>query len=148
MKTYGKYLVLITLLTWSLFTTSCRKDELLTSGDVQLRFSTDTLMYDTIFETIGSVTKNLRIYNDYDQPINISNIRLAGGNSSFFRMNVNGLPGRSFDNIELRAGDSLWIFVEITKDTTSQILPYIIQDSIVFETNGRRQDVEKNNWSD
>lgn len=146
MKTYGKYLVLITLLTWSLFTTSCRKDELLTSGDVQLRFSTDTIMYDTVFATIGSVTKNLRIYNDYDQPINISNIRLASGNASYFRMNVNGLPGRSFDNIELRAGDSLWIFVEVTVDPNQQLLPYVVQDAILFETNGRAQDVDLVAW--
>ena len=146
MKQYGKLLLLISLLSWSLFTTSCRKDELLTSGDVQLRFSTDTIMYDTVFATIGSVTKNLRIYNDYDQPINISNIRLAGGNSSYFRMNVNGLPGRSFDNIELRAGDSLWIFVEVTVDPNSQLLPYVVQDSIVFETNGLTQDVDLVAW--
>ena len=146
MKKLSRLIVVAVILGWSLFTSSCRKDELLTSGDVQLRFSDDTLLYDTVFATIGSVTKNLRIYNDYDQPINISNIRLAGGNTSYYRMNVNGLPGSSFDNIELRAGDSLWIFVEVTVDPNSQLLPYVVQDSIVFETNGRTQDVDLVAW--
>jgi hypothetical protein len=61
-------------------------------------------------------------------------------------MNVNGLPGTSFNDIELRAGDSLWIFVEVTVDPNTQLLPYIIQDSIVFETNGNRQDVDLVSW--
>ncbi|MFM7016167.1 MAG: hypothetical protein ACKOX3_07565, partial [Bacteroidota bacterium] len=146
MKSILQYFAFIILSALLLFTGACKKDELLTSGDVQLRFSDDTLMYDTVFATIGSVTKNLRIYNDYDQPINISNIRLAGGNSSYFRMNVNGLPGRNFDNIELSAGDSLWIFVEVTVDPNQQSLPYIIEDSILFETNGRKQVVNLVAW--
>jgi hypothetical protein len=61
-------------------------------------------------------------------------------------MNVNGLPGRSFDNIEVRAGDSLWIFVEVTIDPNKQLLPYIVQDSILFETNGRAQVVDLVAW--
>ena len=146
MKSVFRYIAITILAGFTLFTGACKKEELLTSGDVQLRFSDDTLMYDTVFATIGSVTKNLRIYNDHDQPINISNIRLAGGNSSYFRMNVNGLPGRSFDNIELRAGDSLWIFVEVTVDPNQQLLPYIVQDSIVFETNGNQQDIDLVAW--
>ena len=125
---------------------SCKKEDLLTDSNATLNFSDDTVMFDTVFATIGSATKNLRVYNPYDQPIKISNIRLAGGSTSYYRMNVNGLPGTSFNDIELRAGDSLWIFVEVTVDPNTQLLPYIIQDSIVFETNGNRQDVDLVSW--
>jgi hypothetical protein len=123
---------------------SCKKDELLEDSSVRLRFSTDTLMYDTVFVTLGSVTKNLRVYNDNDQPIKISSIRLASGSN--FRINVNGSPGKSFSNIEIRANDSLWIFAEVTVDPNSSLTPYVISDSIVFETNGNIQDVDLVAW--
>jgi len=125
---------------------SCKKDELLTDTSASLKFSEDTILFDTVFVSIGSVTKNFRIYNTYDQPLKISSIRLAGGNSSLFRLNVNGLPGKSFSNIEIRGGDSIWVFVEVTIDPNSSILPYIVQDSIVFETNGNMQDIDLVAW--
>lgn len=125
---------------------SCKKDELLTDSSARLKFSEDTILFDTVFVSIGSVTKNFRIYNTYDQPLKISSIRLAGGNSSLFRLNVNGLPGKSFSDVEIRGGDSIWVFVEVTIDPNSSILPYIVQDSIVFETNGNIQDLDLVAW--
>ena len=86
---------------------SCKKDDLLTDPSATLEFSDDTIMFDTVFVSIGSVTKNFRIYNRHDQPMKISTIRLAGGNSSLFRMNVNGTPGKVFSDLEIRAGDSI-----------------------------------------
>ena len=125
---------------------SCKKDDLLTDPSATLEFSDDTIMFDTVFVSIGSVTKNFRIYNRHDQPMKISTIRLAGGNSSLFRMNVNGTPGKVFSDLEIRAGDSIWVFVEVTIDPNSSILPYIVQDSIVFETNGNIQDIDLVAW--
>lgn len=138
-------LLAITILA-SLLAGSCRKEELLTDRGAKLNFSDDTLMFDTVFVSIGSTTKNLRVYNPYDQPLKISNIRLANGSNSRFRMNVNGLPGRSFDDVEIRGGDSIWIFVEVTIDPNSALLPYVVQDSIVFETNGNIQDIDLVAW--
>ncbi len=125
---------------------SCKKEELLTDPSAALEFSDDTIMFDTVFVSIGSVTKNFRIYNRYDQPIKISSIRLANGTASYFRMNVNGLPGKAFSDIEIRSGDSIWVFVEVTIDPNSAVLPYIVQDSIVFETNGNIQDIDLVAW--
>ncbi len=144
MKT--RYLLLIFSILYFFMQSSCKKDELLTDSSAKLSFSEDTLLYDTVFVTIGSVTKNLRIYNTYDQPLKVSNIHLAGGPSSNFRMNVNGLPGYDFKDIEIRPGDSLWIFVEVTIDQNNQNLPFIIKDSITFETNGNLQDVKLVAW--
>lgn len=139
-----KNLLIFSFLGLTLLSTSCKKDKLLEDGNAQLRFSTDTLLYDTVFVTIGSVTKNLRVYNDYDQPVKISSIRLAVGTN--FRINVNGLPGKEFRDVEIRAGDSLWIFAEVTVDPNSSLTPYVISDSIVFETNGNIQDVDLVAW--
>jgi hypothetical protein len=140
-------LLIVVVSIFSIFSLpSCKKEEILKDGSVKLRFSEDTLLYDTVFVTIGSITKNLKVYNNYSQPISISSIRLAGGSSSNFRMNVNGLPGSNFSNIEIRSGDSLWIFVEVTVDQNNQNLPFIIKDSIIFETNGNVQDVDLVAW--
>lgn len=125
---------------------SCKKDELLTDASASLEFSDDTIMFDTVFISIGSVTKNFRIYNRYDQPLKISSIRLANGNASYYRLNVNGVPGKSFSDIEIRGGDSIWVFVEVTIDPNSSLLPYIVQDSVVFETNGNIQDIDLVTW--
>ena len=140
----AKNLLIFSFLGLLLLGTSCKKDKLLEDGDAKLRFSADTLIYDTVFVTLGSVTKNLRVYNDYDQPVKISSIRLASGTN--FRMNVNGLPGKEFRDVEIRAGDSLWIFAEVTVDPNNSLTPYVISDSIVFETNGNIQDVDLVAW--
>jgi hypothetical protein len=125
---------------------ACQREDLLDDPGARLNFSDDTLLFDTVFASIGSATKNLRVYNPYDQPLKIASIRLAGGASSTFRLNVNGSPGKSFSDIELRAGDSLWIFVEVTINPGSQALPFVVQDSIVFETNGNIQDIDLVAW--
>ncbi len=125
---------------------SCEKDELLTDAGAKPNFSTDTIMFDTVFVSIGSVTKNFRVFNPYDKTLKISSIRLAGGSASFYRLNVNGLPGKSFSDIEIRGGDSIWVFVEVTINPNSQTLPYVVQDSIIFETNGNIQDIDLVAW--
>ena len=142
----NKIWLLLFILIYTTAQWSCKKDTLLTDSNVSLKFSADTLLFDTVFVTIGSATQNLRIHNTYSQPIKISNIHLAGGNASNFRINVNGSPGTSFKDIELRAGDSLWVFAEVTVDPNQSNLPYIIKDSIVFETNGHIQDVKLVAW--
>ena len=140
----SNYLLIIVLIVISLG--SCQKDELLTDPGSKPTFSDDTIMFDTVFVSIGSVTKNFRVYNPYDKTLKISSIRLAGGASSLFRLNVNGIPGKSFSDVEIRGGDSIWVFVEVTVNPNNQLLPYILQDSIIFETNGNTQDIDLVAW--
>jgi hypothetical protein len=123
---------------------SCRKDDFNTDGNTTLNFSADEILFDTVFTSVGSVTKNLKVYNPYNQPIK-TNIRLAGSGINF-RINVNGQSGRDFRNVEIRAKDSLWIFIEVTVDPTTALLPFVIADSIIFETNGNFQDVDLRAW--
>jgi len=55
-------------------------------------FSSDTVMFDTIFTSIGSATRNFRVINPYDTDLTIDLIKLAGGEDSKFRININGIP--------------------------------------------------------
>jgi hypothetical protein len=130
------------ILLFSIFWVSCRKDELLTDPSVKLEFSLDTVLFDTIFTSLGSTTQQLVIYNRNSQPIQIGTVQLAGGNASSYRLNLDGIPGKSFSNVEIPAEDSLFLFVEVTVDPTVDYTPFIVQDSVVFVTNGNVQDVD------
>ena len=128
------------------FISSCRKDDTLTDPDATLRFSEDTIIFDTVFVTVGSVTEVFKVYNDYNQDINISSLRLATGNPSRYRLNVDGMPGKIFNDVQIRAKDSLYIFVEVTIDPNSLATPFVVTDSIIFITNGHMQDVDLVAW--
>ncbi|HBS86522.1 MAG: hypothetical protein A2W91_20095 [Bacteroidetes bacterium GWF2_38_335] len=133
---------IVFILVAGLIISSCRKDEIITDSSAKLSFSTDTVMFDTVFTTIGSTTRQLKVYNPYDQPIKISNLFLAGGSESFYRLNINGKISTSLTNVEIAPDDSLFIFVEVNIDPTNMNNPMVVQDSIVFVTNGNRQDID------
>ncbi len=138
----GILLILISLIFFS-----CKKDEVIsTEPSYKLAFSTDTVLFDTIFTTVGSTTKTLKVFNNNDQKINISHIQLAEGNQSQYQLNVDGTPAVSLSNIEIPANDSIFIFIRVTVDPNDMNTPYIVSDSIVFETNGNIQDVDLAAW--
>jgi hypothetical protein len=128
------------------FLLSCKKDEVITDTSAKLSFSLDTVFFDTIFTTLGSATKRLMVYNDHNRAINISSIRLANGQSSKFRINVDGFAGVAHNDIKIAAKDSMFVFVEVTLDPNNVNTPLIVSDSIVFVTNGNIQDVDLVAW--
>src|SRR5690554_31376 len=95
---------------------SCRKDDFTTDSGAILSFSTDTLLFDTVFTTMISTTKRIKVYNKNSDNLIISDIRLQNGANSQFRINVDGLSGNQHSDIEIRAGDSIYIFLEVTID--------------------------------
>jgi hypothetical protein len=121
---------------------SCQKDELITDQGASLSFSTDTLYFDTILSTLGSITRNFKIYNPHDQAINISSLYLARGESSFFRLNVDGSQGKEFHDIRIESGDSIFVFVAATINPLDKNNPLIVKDSVVCLTNNNQQDIK------
>ncbi len=124
---------------------SCKKENFET-GQVTLKFSEDTIMFDTVFTTVGSATEVFTVYNPGDNDVLVNSIRLATGESSNFRLNVDGVPGKSFTNVEIPAHDSIWVFVEVTIDPNNVNTPLIVTDSILFVTNGFAQDLDLVAW--
>jgi len=120
----------------------CRKDELMSDEDAVLEFSTDTVYFDTVLVSLGSVTNYFKIYNQYDQQIEIERIFLATGEKSFFRLNVDGVKGDDFRNIRIARKDSIFVFVEVTIDPLNENNPMLIKDSIVCILNNNQQDVK------
>ena len=115
------------------FLISCT-DEVHYASDpkLELRFSADTIAFDTLFSNVGSATGVFQVYNPNDTHLQISDIRLTGGWGSPFRVNVDGQYGVQFADVELRAGDSLFVFVEVTVPPTDTDAPVEVCDSIVF----------------
>ena len=119
------------LLTILLF--ACKKDIMENDQSATLHFSTDTITFDTIFASIGSITKTLTVYNHNDFDVR-TNIELRGNSAAHFRMNIDGIAGNNQSNIEIPAKDSIFIFLEVTIDPSSNNTPYILKDSLVFTT--------------
>ncbi len=137
-KTFFIITVVFFLITFS----RCKEDGFISDPDALLRFSADTVSFDTVFTTIGSATMYFKIYNPYNKTLKLSTAYIAGGENSFFRMNFDGEPARRVDNIEIPPKDSLFIFVEVTIDPLGVNNPLIVKDSVIFITNGNLQNVK------
>ncbi len=145
---YKSVIILIIGLLVSIWiSTSCRKNEKLDSNPgLTLSFSTDTVFFDTVFPTIGSVTQRLVVYNNHNRKVNISRISVGGGSNSSYRINVNGIPANTVENVEISGQDSIYIFVRVTIDPHNLNTPFVVDDSIGFLLNGNQQYVKLVAW--
>lgn len=126
---------------------SCSKDPvILSSKSAKLQFSDDTIIFDTVFTSVGTITHTLKIYNPYSQTLKISKIELSGGDKSNFRLNIDGAKASMVQDVEIAPNDSMYIFVAATIDPNNSNNPMIITDSIRFTTNGNIQDVDLVAW--
>ena len=127
------------------FMASCTPEEekITFESDAVLRFSTDTIFFDTVFTQISTeirnVTKRFRVYNDNDNAVRISDISLAGGSESPYTLFVNGRPGSSFTDTRVLGGDSMLVLVEVSIDPQDESLPFVVEDQVNFLTNGNAQ---------
>lgn len=141
-----KYTTVVYIITVLLLLTfvNCRKKDNIFNTSASISFSQDTILFDTLFTTVGSTTKKFKIYNTTGQPIKISSILLEQQTNSMFRINVDGVAGVHFNDVEIPAKDSLFVFVEVTIDPNNGTNPMIVQDKILFSTNGHDQQVVLN----
>src|SRR6218665_961521 len=134
------------LMAGSILLFACRKTGFITSPDARIVLTVDTLKFDTVFTTAGSVTQSFKIINDNDQKLRLSSIRLMGGNNSVYRINIDGAAVSESANLELEGKDSMYIFVQVTVDPSAANLPFIIRDSIRIAFNGKEEFVQLESW--
>lgn len=126
---------------------SCRGDKIYLGADARVSFSQDTVLFDTVFSTIGSASQALRIVNDSPGRILLEDVSLEDGIQSPFRINVDGIPGPSVGELEIPEGDSLYVFLEVTIDPENDYdLPFIVKDRIRVTVNGFTQYVQLIAW--
>ena len=134
---------------------SCRKDFEFAPSKGDLRFSRDTVYLDTVFTNIGSSTYTLKVYNTSDDDIVIPTVQLADGYSSYYRMTIDGRTGieggpnepagKLFENVEMLAKDSMFVFIETTIDIeqlSQSETQFLYTDAIQFDTGSNQQNVE------
>lgn len=128
--------IFLLLILWS----SCRKDFEYDTNTGNLTFSKDTVYLDTVFSNIGSSTYSLTVYNNSKTDINIPSITLENGINSSYRLNVDGIAAKTFNNIPLLAKDSLFIFIETTfNSATVNENEFLYTDALLFESTGENQ---------
>lgn len=131
---------LLCLLFFGTFTSSCISDEMTTSSHDVLSFSRDTVNFDTVFTDLGTPTARLVVRNRAKKGLNISSIRFKNPESRF-SMNVDGMSGRDFKDIEIRGNDSIFMFIECYIPAMQSDSPGLVEDEIEFVTNGVTQSV-------
>ena len=126
---------------------ACFEEEFTSSMDAKLEFSLDTLRFDTVFTELGSATRSFKVFNNNDLAVIISKAYIERP-ESFFRINVDGFTGPDVRDVEILGGDSIWIFVEVTVDPDQDVSasPFVIEENLIFETNGNRQEVLLEAW--
>ncbi|SIQ60287.1 hypothetical protein [Maribacter ulvicola] len=138
-----RILIILSALFALLWSTSCRKDFEYAESNGHFSFSRDTVYLDTVFSNIGSSTYSLKVYNNTKDDIIIPNIALRNGNESFYRLNVDGVAGKEFENTPIYAEDSLFIFIETTIDITDDSLNELLYtDAILFDKDPFQKSVE------
>lgn len=106
----------------------------------RLSFSIDTVAFDTILSTINTPYKVLMIYNRHSKPLLISAVSLENGKNGF-KINVDGKAGTDFHDVEIRANDSLYVFVSAKPMENASAEPQYLTDRVIFVTNGVRQEI-------
>lgn len=132
------FLLMIFLVLWS----SCRSDFETSESLGQLEFSKDTVFLDTVFSNLSTSTYSLKVYNRSKEDIYIPEISLENGENSKYRINVDGVPGKNFENIEILARDSIYIFIETTVASgDSEEAEFLYTDKLQFKSQSHIQEV-------
>ena len=119
---------------------ACIEDGITSSPADQPEFSTDTLRMGSVFTDVDNPTFSFMVYNRHDKIVNISSIRMRS-DASVFRLNVDGLSGSQFNNIEIRPNDSIYVFVSTNLPPNGNFTPLEVLDAVEFVTNGVKKEV-------
>jgi len=117
---------------------SCSDDDsFTTSRSAVLSFSRDTVSLDTVFSTVPTSTQTFWVYNKNEDGLRLRHVRLRHGNQSGFRINVDGTYldntlGSVVRDLEIRKGDSIRVFVELTSSATGSDKPELVTDELAF----------------
>ena len=130
------YILMMGVVPW--FSLGCEKESYVQDGgEVKLDFSVDTLTFDTVFTTIGTATRMVTVYNRSDNNLRLTSVTLESGYQSRFRLNVDGDTSMVARDVEIEAGDSIFIFVQANINPNDDMTPFLVEDAIHF-SNGQR----------
>ncbi len=141
--------VLITILfVAALLNYRCKPEEEIIDFEFMggIQFSKDTVFFDTVFSGAGSTTRRLKVFNPSPNAQKIESISIGGGNTSPFKVIMNGFQIENQEELTLLGRDSALLLIEVFIDPQNENSPYLVKDSIVFETKGGYQNVKLVAW--
>lgn len=116
---------------------ACRR-EVLAPRPGLLRFSRDTVVFDTLFSTVLSPTQRLWVYNPHRYPVRVLHAFLLKGAQSVYTFVWDGQPGPLQAPYVLGAGDSAQVFLSL-RDTG--FVDAVREDVLVVQTEAGPQEV-------
>jgi hypothetical protein len=135
------FILLSCLLT---FLPGCEPKEDLVQTSGILEMGADTVLFDTVFTTVRTVTKRLWVYNRNNGAVK-TDVRLLGKAGATYSLIINGDAGASISGITVRGNDSLLVLVRAVLGDNGQSTvakQFIVDDEVHFRTNGSDQNVK------
>ncbi|HEX8658561.1 MAG TPA: hypothetical protein VF690_13540 [Hymenobacter sp.] len=135
------FLILSCLLT---FLPSCEPKEDLVQTSGSLEMGADTVLFDTVFTTVRTVTKRLWVYNRNSGAVK-TDVSLAGTAGNTYSLIINGDAGSSSQGVTIRGKDSLLVLVRALLGDNGQATiakKFLVTDELRFRTNGTDQNVK------
>lgn len=128
---YGLWACVGLFLLLECFAVSCRKDPTdFETGSNPLRFSADTVCFDTVLSTLNVPVKRFTIYNPGKKPVKIERIYIRPGESGYgsesFRFTVNGDTSTVVRDLVIDAKDSIFVFIRSGIHLSGQNQPFIV----------------------
>lgn len=128
------------LILFAIFFSACEKEEsLVTNPNKVLNFAQDSIFFDTVFTSVGSTSRRLKVRNQNDKAILISQIKLRGGISSPYSLNINGIAANEVQDLKINGKDSINLFIKVNINPSDKRMPFIVKDSIEFMYNGQKK---------
>lgn len=139
-KMKSTYIFLLAgLLIW-LGSCQLQEEKITLNPSKSLIFSSDTIVFDTVFTTQKTATRRLRVRNPNKNAIMLSSVELVNGNASPFSVTVNGQRGdKIVRDVEIRGGDSILVLMEAKIQANAQDEPIIVEDALRFFVKGKSQ---------
>ncbi len=122
---------------------ACRREEFISGCSDCLRFSSDTVFFDTLFTTIGSATAKVKVYNTNKKAVKLNAVYLAG-RSAAYSINIDGVKTTRLENLILRPKDSLFIFVAANIPQGGGL--QLNADEIVFHSGNAVSSIKLISW--
>ncbi len=124
----------ITSLLFSIFILfcSCHNNKYYEGTKPILEFSSDTLTFDTVFTSVGSITRYIKVKNTSKKKVLLDRIQLMHQPGHQFVININGNATSILEDIEIPAKDSIYIFAKATIDPNDVNSPFIVLDEIQY----------------
>ena len=139
--------ILIAILILAVATIASCSDDILTDAGAQPAFVlNDSGCYNLGILLTGhhTATQKLMLYNRHEGELELTSIRLRGGDSSIFRINVDGMAGTDFVNpdfLHIARGDSLYVLLEASFAGQQDERDVLREDYLDILCNGRVQSI-------